>query len=887
MKPNQYDEVLKLFNSYIIFVNTDKKIVELFLDDDVEIAHDLTYDEFCDVFVNTGKFDDDSKGKMSRFLNQLNVGDDNIFNLQITYHTQDGENVPLLVRGRKISNSKVILSISSEYIISNTKVDNLTRLLTMNSLIPIVNKKMVNNEDFILIVIDIDNFNTFVAKHGSMFGDILLVETAAYLKRIIKTDGYVARESKDRFLLLLDSNDNYDFIHEQIAKLRNTIMQLISHNIKQESITVTMGASRYPTDGDSFDTLYKKANLALERGKKKGRNCFIMYTEEKCGSLESYDLEEKILTSASSVVTNFNIISGIYELLNREGSKAKNILDALSLTGSYFQLDRINLFLLNPETKKIIKIHQWCNPLAKPHPLKPNQNNVDLWHKSYDNIGMVKINQVDSNKHLPIYNILKEADISAMLALDLLYTDIEVGLLRFEMCNTNRFWNQNEISALTLISKLFAIFIYKEYQSEYFEKKLSYDKLTGLYNFTKWIDVVYENLNDIENSEYSIISLSFDDYLHIADVLGTDIITSSFKYIANTIIKYSDKEIYTRVADDRFYILSPTLDTEYLKDYITKIFNDITNNYKYGHHLNLRAGVYLHNKKEDITKAIDKSSLVRTKAIEYDTPILFFKDEYYEIQMEQNKLELHQNKALENDEFKLYLQPKINTKTNKIAGAEALTRWKYKNEKMIYPNVFIPLFENNGFIKNLDLHIFEKVCQFQRKVIDLGYDPVTISVNLSMYQTNLDEYFNKINEIREQYNIPAKYLEIEITESTYVKKIDRVINLMKKLHNAGYQVSMDDFGTGYSNLSSLATFDFDTIKLDKNFCSNTENDRERTILKFIVRLARSLNIKILCEGVETVELVNFLKEIGCTLIQGYYFDKPMPSDDLLDKYLKK
>ena len=204
---------------------------------------------------------------------------------------------------------------------------------------------------------------------------------------------------------------------------------------------------------------------------------------------------------------------------------------------------------------------------------------------------------------------------------------------------------------------------------------------------------------------------------------------------------------------------------------------------------------------------------------------------------------------------------------------------------MIFPDTFIPLFEQNGFIKELDLHVFENVCKFQKSVIDSGNEPVTISVNLSMYQTNFDEYLEKINEIKDKYNVPAKYLEIEITESTYVKNNNNVKILMDKLHKNGYQISMDDFGTGYSNLSSLATFDFDMIKLDKNFCSNKENVKERTILEFVVRLAKSLNIKVLCEGVETKELVDFLRDIGCTLIQGYYFDKPMPAEDLKKKYL--
>ena len=885
MKPNQYDEVLKLYNSYIIFVDTNKKIVENVLDGEVELAQNITYDDFATMFTKNGNFNEESYGKMSRFLNQLNIKDDSIFNLQITYETVEHEKVPLIVRGRKIDDDKVILSFSSEVNISNNKIDDLTRVLTKNSLIPIVNQKIKKNEPFLLILLEIDNFNYFVENYGKMFGDILLVETSAYLKRIVKEDGYVAREYKDRFLILLSVVDDYDYIHDALTNLRNSIMDLVSHNIKQSKITATIGCARFPKDGDNFDLLYKKTNLALERGKRKGRNCFIIYLEEKCGSADNYVIEEKQIQASSTVVTNFNIISGIYEILNRNGSKDNNILDALSLIGSYFQLDRVNLFLLEPENKIIYKIHQWSNPLSKPHPLTPTQSHFSLWHQTYDNTGMVKINQIDSNKNLPIYNLLKEDDVSALLAINLFYAGNEVGLLRFEMANSNRFWNQNEISALTLISKLFAIFIYKEYQKDYFENKLTYDKITGIYNFSKWIDVAYEYCGD--NKDYSIINFSYNNFLHLSDVLGTKAIAEALRATAAAITKYSEKELYCRSADDRFIILTPMINKEEIVNYITKISNEVSNNYKYGHHLKLKAGICIHNEKEDLILTIDKANLARNKAIENDIPILFFTNELYEAQKERNELELHQNEALENGEFKLYLQPKINTKTNQIAGAEALTRWKYNNERMIYPNIFIPLFEQNGFIKTLDLHVFENVCKFQRNVIDSGYKPVPISVNLSMYQTNLDEYYNKINEIRNKYNIPANIIEIEITESTYVKKIDNVINLMKKLHNTGYQVSMDDFGTGYSNLSSLATFDFDTIKLDKNFCSNTENDRERTILKFVVGLARSLNIKILCEGVETIELVNFLKEIGCTLIQGYYFDKPMPADDLFEKYLKQ
>lgn len=887
MKRNYYDEILKLYDSYIIFVDTKKAIVELVFDGDVKLAENISYEEFADLFTKNGNFNEESNGKMNRFLNQLNIGDDAIFTLQAKYETLNYEKVPIIVKGKKISDDKAILSFSSEYNIGNKKTDDLTRVLTKDSLIPIIKNSISNEIPFIFMIFDLDNFTSFNDKYGTMFGDILLVETAASIKRIIKTDGYVARETSDKFLILLYANTDYDSVYKKVQELRNSVINLISHNIKQVTVTATIGCASYPLDGSDSLNIYKRAYMALQRGKRKGKNCFVIYDENKCGSSLNFQLPEIQLNNASHIATNFNIISGIYEIINREGSKEKNIKDALSLIGTYFLLERINLFIMNPDTKKPMKIYQWHSPLVPAHPLVLNQNHVDLWNKSYDNTGMVKMVQVDSNKNVPVYPILKEDDVSAILAFVLKYTDIEVGLLRFEMCNSNRFWNPKDISALNLISKLFAIFMYKEYETDLFEKRISYDRLTNLYNFTKWMDVVYTYFNEHEyNDNYSIINLSYENFLHLADVLGTTAIEDALKYTAKALTKISDEEIFTRTSGDNFIIMSPSIDKDYLTEYVNKLSNLIQDKFKYGYHFKLRAGICIHNPDDNLNKTIDKSNLTRKKALEKDETILFFTEEMYEKQKIKNELELYQTKAMEKGEFKLYLQPKIDSVTNKIAGAEALTRWKYKDEKMIFPDIFIPLFEENGFIKELDLHVFENVCKFQRNVIDSGYTPVTISVNLSMYQTNLDGYFDRINEIRQKYDIPSKYLEIEITESTYVKNVNNVINLMKKLHKAGYQISMDDFGTGYSNLSSLATFDFDTIKLDKNFCSNIEGERERTILKFVVNLAKSLNINVLCEGVETKENVDFLKKIGCTLIQGYYFDKPMPANDLMEKYLK-
>ena len=886
MKKQNMDEILKLYNDFIFFVDTDSKIVESVMDGKDILGENLGYEEFSNLFRNHFELTEACAAKMLRFLTQLKIGNDDTFTFEAKYDLESGEKLPMIIKGKRTSQSSALLSFSSGRKVLNKETDGLTKLYTVDALKPLVQNATQQQIPIALLLFDIDNFQEYNQKYGNIYGDILLVETAAAIKKVVKTNGYIARESGDRFLIMLYVENDYDLIHAACTNIRNSVMDLTNHNVKQANITATIGCVGSPRDGDDFDLLYKKAFMALQRGKRKGRNCFIIYFEDKCGKADDFILPEAKFDYSTSTTSNFNIVAGVYEIINRNNSKDENIRDALSLIGTYFLLDRINFFILNPEIMEIIRIHSWHNPMIPEKKLKINQAHLEPWHKTYNNLGMVKLVQVDSNKDLPIYDILKQDDISALLAIDLLYTNIEVGLLRFEMANSNRFWTTDEIATLNLISKLFAIFIYKEYEKDVFEKNLSHDKLTNLYNYSKWLDLTYEYLYDNLNPEYAIIRFSFLNFMHLGDVLGAEACNEVLKTAANALREYSTgNEIYCRTTEDRFIIITFNTDQNYITDYIEKIAKYVDDNYKYGYHFILKAGVCINDGKDSLTETIDKANVTRKNALNRDEDILFFSDEFYEKQKIRNELEKHQNEALENGEFLLYLQPKIDTKNNKIAGAEALTRWKYNHEKMIFPDTFIPLFEQNGFIKELDLHVFENVCKFQKSVIDSGNEPVTISVNLSMYQTNFDEYLEKINEIKDKYNVPAKYLEIEITESTYVKNNNNVKILMDKLHKNGYQISMDDFGTGYSNLSSLATFDFDMIKLDKNFCSNKENVKERTILEFVVRLAKSLNIKVLCEGVETKELVDFLRDIGCTLIQGYYFDKPMPAEDLKKKYL--
>ena len=230
--------------------------------------------------------------------------------------------------------------------------------------------------------------------------------------------------------------------------------------------------------------------------------------------------------------------------------------------------------------------------------------------------------------------------------------------------------------------------------------------------------------------------------------------------------------------------------------------------------------------------------------------------------------------------YALY-QPQINHSTGRMVGAEALMRWEHPMYGMQYPADFIPVLEKNNLIFKADLHIFELVCQLQRKCLDERIPVVPISVNMSRYDIYNNDYVESIEAIRKKYDVPVKYLRIEITESSAIGGMALISKVLRELHSYGYKVEMDDFGSGYSSLNILKDLDIDIIKLDINFITGGIGGRGGTILSSVVRMAKWLETPVIAEGVETMEIADYMKSIGCNYIQGYLYSKPITDEEYI------
>lgn len=302
--------------------------------------------------------------------------------------------------------------------------------------------------------------------------------------------------------------------------------------------------------------------------------------------------------------------------------------------------------------------------------------------------------------------------------------------------------------------------------------------------------------------------------------------------------------------------------------------------------LRLFFGVYLVTDKEmPVSAMMERANLALKKTLQLPQHLkkigVYDEKEHQKLEREKH-LEMRMEQALKNGEFVPYLQPKYELTHETIAGAEALVRWVSPEEGMIFPGEFIPLFEKNGFIVELDLYMFEQVCKMIESWHKNGYRIIPVSVNMSRGHFLVPDFFDRYKEILERYDVPKGSIEIELTESLFLNEISTMTDLVNKIHEVGLRCSIDDFGSGYSSLNMLKDIKVDALKLDRVFFVKTEEDkRGKDIINSILHLAQNLHLQTISEGVEIRSQVEYLKEMDCDYIQGYVFAKPMPVKDFV------
>ena len=425
------------------------------------------------------------------------------------------------------------------------------------------------------------------------------------------------------------------------------------------------------------------------------------------------------------------------------------------------------------------------------------------------------------------------------------------------------------------------------------EKKLQrlvdHDSLTGIYSLVGFKKRAEEILKEKPDDSYLLIYTNIKNFKYINEKFGKASGDELLCFLANRIKECAmDDEVVGRINADRFVILYHNSARGKVEYEYEKVFGPI-NNYFIDRGIDERVllcyGIYvltpLDYKQINIDLMIDYAHLAEKKVRESQNEGYEF---YNKNQWERGKQVAEVINqipiAIENGGIHVWYQPQYNYETGEITGAEALVRWKHEDKGFISPAYFIPILEETGLIYDLDLFVWERVCQDLSRWNELGYHK-HVSVNLSRCDIKDDNDISEIfDNLIKKYNLSPDQLRIEITESAYVENPNVQLEVTDKLRMLGFQVEMDDFGSGYSSLNMLKNVTVDRIKLDLNFLTSSgDQKKSRIIISSIIKMLISLNVNMIAEGVETKEQADFLLSEGCSQMQGYYFYKPMPVED--------
>ena len=412
---------------------------------------------------------------------------------------------------------------------------------------------------------------------------------------------------------------------------------------------------------------------------------------------------------------------------------------------------------------------------------------------------------------------------------------------------------------------------------------LHYDRLTNLYNKKTFCRRVMEVFAQYPDKEFEIMRFNIARFKVINDLFGEETGDKLLQYVAQFLSSIQLKPcVYGRLYADNFLLCYPT--EGHLREHLIHSLQMLAGSFALDYRIDFYYGVYTVKERGlAVTSMLDRAAMALFKASRNGLVVCgVYEDDMRESMVNEQVIVNNMNGSLEREEFIVYYQPKYDLLTETIVGAEALVRWVHPQLGFVSPAKFVPIFEQNGFIYQLDKYVWEKVCQQLRADIDEGRTVLPVSINVSrvdFYSPNLVQTFE---ELTQKYNLDPHLLELELTESAYVENPQQIIEIIDELQQKGFVILMDDFGSGYSSLNMLKDLPVNVLKIDLRFLADSkgvENGRADNILDSIVRMAKRLELPVIAEGVETQKQVDFLRLIGCEYAQGYFFSEPVPCED--------
>ncbi len=711
--------------------------------------------------------------------------------------------------------------------------------------------------------------------------DEIVQKGAFFLQQKLRRTDIVARVGAGCFLVfLLGCRDR----NEISGILDNIEMEWE----RQTGYTMVAGGVFSTQPGWTYEQLRDRAQAAMYSAVAGHKKRWIL-TDEEPGQMREYYIPEEIPDYVSDTgLADMELVRKVMDYYYSERADL-SVEEGLKRLCQYFGCETAYVVECMTGKKGYEITAEWQaeEPAVRNHNLKLIPGLIgDRCMNLFENRGFLICNRI---QELEILDPVSAERHKLRKARALMQCAIQeagewIGFICMVDRKEERLWSQREIMTFYMAGRVIASYILQLRFQKATRMLLDHDRLTEAWNYNRFLA---EGENCLKNSSLlqAVVTM---------DIKNFKVINSDYSYeMGNTILVdissiisrfIGGGECFARIEADKFVMLLEYQTIGGLQrrlDQMIRRIEKVPEEEGLDFNLSCMMGICLVEPGDcAMSVLVDHANMARKVLKDYHKSVYRFYNRKDEQRFaRERELTFRMKSALEREEFIVYYQPKVELVQKRCIGFEALVRWKTGEGELIPPNDFIPLFEKNGFIEELDLYVFTRVCRLIRSWMDMGREPYPIAVNISRVHIVQPEVLERLVEITREYEVPPECLELEITESAFLHNPEVILDVARQIKERGFILSMDDFGTGYSSLCLLKDLPVDIIKLDREFFQKLLNEREKIIVSNVIHMARELDIQVISEGIETVEHERFLKEIGCNLAQGYRYGRPAPIED--------
>lgn len=781
--------------------------------------------------------------------------------------------------------------------------DSVTGLYNQAYAKKLINQYLNNKNPFDccgLIVLDVDYFKSVNDRYGHLFGDEVIIVLANLLKEIFDEESSVVmRAGGDEFVIFVQDTSNIELVRKNVDLMK--AVRELKFDKDDFKITCSAGVCYLPenTSDYTYDQLFENADIALYKAKERGRNRYVY-----CDSLQHFSfLRSKEEESEDVIDARYfqnDIVATAFEIFEKTNNFDEAIQMLLKVIGVRLGLDRITVIQTDIKNQEVHSDYQWTRkgiPKVLESAARFNKEDFLTLFNDYDDNGILVLHHDNMKDYSEdAKKLFMQGDAKTVVYGSMYCEGRYTGAISYVVCNEKRNWSDEMLKQLSEVTKIISAHAEKNQIMNHIYQgavtRMEHDTLTGLISFGRFHEEVERVILANKDQNYLMMYTDFDNFKLFNYKYGYSIGDQLLKdFCASVISKAENKHslYFTRIVSDQFLMFRSV---SYEKNDYDKIIEETQKiNQEFmleqkerfpKSNVILRTGIYYVTPEcMSASFAIDAANYARQRVkIDGKCSVRFYDDEMQRQRVLENQIVNEMKEAMETKQFKVYFQPQYSIKDHEIVGAEALIRWERENGEVVSPNAFIPVYENNGKIIELDFYVFETVVKFIARKKQEGKQQVPISINASSLHATDPQTINTYMNILKKYDVDPKMVEIELTETAVVSEYESVRELFDEFQLHGIKTAMDDFGSGYSILNTIVDIPVDVIKIDRGFIiSCLESDRGIYFLKHLIDMIRNLGYELICEGVETDEQIEALKQIGCDVIQGYWYSRPLTMED--------